>query len=87
MNAVYVYLIASSCFFLLGWIVLLLVAYALAFRGDSAYGFVWTGAPSAASIKLRSKAAGEVARVHKSKGPYKPGQKRRTGVSAPHILG
>jgi hypothetical protein len=36
MDAMYVYLIASSGFFLLGWVVLLLVAYALAFRGDSA---------------------------------------------------
>jgi hypothetical protein len=36
MNAMYVYLIASSWFFLLGWVVLLLVAYALAFQGDSA---------------------------------------------------
>ena len=36
MNAVYVYLIASSWFFLVGWVVLLLVAYALAFRGDVA---------------------------------------------------
>ena len=36
MNAMYVYLIASSGFFLLGWVVLLLVAYALAFQGDSA---------------------------------------------------
>jgi hypothetical protein len=35
MNAVYDYLLASSWFFLLGWIVLLLVAYALAFPGDS----------------------------------------------------
>jgi hypothetical protein len=36
MNAVHGYLVASSWFFLLGWIVLLLVAYALAFPGDSA---------------------------------------------------
>lgn len=36
MNALYVYLIASSAFFLAGWIVLLLVAYAIAFQGDSA---------------------------------------------------
>ena len=36
MNAVYVYLITSSGVFLLGWVILLLVAYALAFRGDSA---------------------------------------------------
>jgi hypothetical protein len=36
MNAMYVYLIASSGFFLLGWVALLLVAYALAFQGDSA---------------------------------------------------
>ena len=35
MNAMYVYLIASSGFFLLSWVVLLLVAYALAFQGDS----------------------------------------------------
>jgi hypothetical protein len=36
MNAVYVYLMASSWFFLLGWVLLLLVAYALAFQGDGA---------------------------------------------------
>jgi hypothetical protein len=36
MNAVYVYLMASSWVFLLGWIVLLLAAYVLAFQGDSA---------------------------------------------------
>ncbi len=36
MNAAYVYLMASSWFFLLSWIVLLLVAYALAFQGDVA---------------------------------------------------
>jgi hypothetical protein len=36
MNAAYLYLVASSWIFLLGWIVLLLVAYALAFQGDSA---------------------------------------------------
>jgi hypothetical protein len=36
MDAVYVYLMTSSWVFLLGWIVLVLVAYALAFRGDSA---------------------------------------------------
>lgn len=36
MNAAYVYLMASSWIFLLGWIALLLVAYVLAFRGDSA---------------------------------------------------
>jgi len=37
LNAVQeVYLIASSGFLLLGWVVLLLVAYALAFQGDSA---------------------------------------------------
>jgi len=35
MNAVYVYLMASSWVFLLGWVVLLLVAYVLAFQGDS----------------------------------------------------
>jgi hypothetical protein len=35
MDAVYVYLITSSCFFLLGWVVLLLVAYSLAFQGDA----------------------------------------------------
>jgi hypothetical protein len=64
MNAVYVYVMASSWFFLLGWLALLLVAYALAFQGDSAYGLVWTGARSPTSIKLRSKAAGEAARVH-----------------------
>jgi hypothetical protein len=32
----YEYLIAWSWVFLLGWIVLLLVAYVLAFQGDSA---------------------------------------------------
>ncbi len=36
MNAAYVYLMASSWMFLLGWIALLLVAYVLAFQGDSA---------------------------------------------------
>lgn len=36
MNAAYVYLMATSWMFLLGWIVLLLVAYVLAFQGDSA---------------------------------------------------
>jgi hypothetical protein len=36
MNAAFGYLIDSSWFFLLGWIVLLLVAYAVAFQGDSA---------------------------------------------------
>jgi hypothetical protein len=36
MNAAYLYLIASSWIFLLGWIVMLLVACALAFQGDSA---------------------------------------------------
>lgn len=36
MNVVYVYLMASSWVFLLGWVVLLLVAYILAFQGDSA---------------------------------------------------
>ena len=36
MNACYVYLMASSWVFLLGWIALLLVAYVLAFQGDSA---------------------------------------------------
>jgi hypothetical protein len=36
MNAAYIYLIASSWIFLLGWIVMLLVACALAFQGDSA---------------------------------------------------
>jgi hypothetical protein len=87
MNAVYAYLIASTWFFLLGWVVLLLVAYALAFRGDSAYGLVWTRATTPASIQLTSKASGEVAGVHSRGGPYKAGRKRRTGVSAPHILG
>ena len=36
MNAVYDYLMAWSWVFLLGWIALLLVAYVLAFQGDSA---------------------------------------------------
>jgi hypothetical protein len=35
MNAAYLYLIASSWIFLLSWIVMLLVACALAFQGDS----------------------------------------------------
>jgi hypothetical protein len=51
MNAVYVYLMASSWFFLLGWVVLLLVAYALAFQGDSAYGLAWTRATSPVSME------------------------------------
>ncbi len=36
MSAVFGYLIASSWFFLLSWIVLLLVAYSVAFPADSA---------------------------------------------------
>ncbi len=36
MDAMYLYLIAWSGFFLLGWVVMLLVACALAFQGDSA---------------------------------------------------
>jgi hypothetical protein len=36
MNAAYLYLIVSSWVFLLGWIVMLLVACALVFQGDSA---------------------------------------------------
>ncbi len=36
MNVAFGYLMASSWLFLLGWIVLLLVAYVLAFQGDSA---------------------------------------------------
>jgi hypothetical protein len=36
MNAAYLYLIASSWIFLLGWIAMLLVACAVAFQGDSA---------------------------------------------------
>jgi hypothetical protein len=35
MNAVYVSLVRASLFFLVGWVVMLLVACALAFRGDS----------------------------------------------------
>lgn len=61
MNAVYVYLMASSWFFLLGWVVLLLVAYALAFLGDSAYGLVWTGARSPASIEPQRQRARQFA--------------------------
>jgi hypothetical protein len=57
MNTVYVYLMASSWFFLLGWVALLLVAYALAFRGDSAYGLVWTGARSGVTIEPRRQRA------------------------------
>jgi hypothetical protein len=34
MNALYVSLITSTWFFLLGWVVMLLVACALAFRGE-----------------------------------------------------
>ena len=52
MNAAYVYLIASSWFFLLGWVVLLLVASALAFRGDVAR------APSPAAFDLKLGAGG-----------------------------
>lgn len=36
MNTINLYLIASSWIFLVGWAVLLLVACALAFQGDSA---------------------------------------------------
>jgi hypothetical protein len=35
MDAVYVYLITSSTLFLSGWVVLLLVAYALVFQGET----------------------------------------------------
>jgi hypothetical protein len=35
MNAVYVSLVRASLFFLVGWVVMLLVACALAFWGDS----------------------------------------------------
>jgi hypothetical protein len=35
MNAVYVSLVTASLFFLVGWVVMLLVACALAFRSDS----------------------------------------------------
>jgi hypothetical protein len=35
MDAVYVYLITSSTLFLSGWVVLLLVAYALAFQDEA----------------------------------------------------
>ena len=67
MNAAYVYLMASSWFFLLGWVVLLLVAYALAFQGDSAYGLVWTRATSPASIEsLKGRGRGRL-RPHKLK--------------------
>jgi hypothetical protein len=58
MNAVYVYLIASSWFFLLGWVVLLLVAYVLAFSGDSAQEIHVARAPSPASVKLNVKSRG-----------------------------
>lgn len=34
MNAVYVSLVTASLFFLVGWVVMLLVACALAFRGQ-----------------------------------------------------
>ena len=54
MDAVYVYLITSSWVFLLGWVVLLLVAYALAFRGDSAEAMPTWGQPL--SAVQRSKA-------------------------------
>ena len=58
MNAVYGYLIASSCFFLLGWTVLLLVAYVLAFRGDSAQEIYAARAPLPASVKLNVQSRG-----------------------------
>ena len=58
MNAVYVYLIASSWLFLLGWIVLLLVAYVLAFRGDSAQEIYVARTPLPASVKLNFKSRG-----------------------------
>ena len=53
MNAVYVYLIASSWFFLLGWVVLLLVAYALAFQGDGAQVTYVARAPSPAAFDVK----------------------------------
>ena len=59
MNAAYVYLIASSWFFLLGWVVLLLVAYVLAFRGDSAQETYVARTPSPASVKLNVKSRGQ----------------------------
>ena len=58
MNAVYGYLIASSWFFLLGWIVLLLVAYALAFQGDVAQENYVSRATVPASGKLNVKTRG-----------------------------
>ena len=58
MDAVYVYLIASSWFFLVGWVVLLLVAYALAFRGDVAQETCEARAPSPESVDLNVKGRG-----------------------------
>lgn len=65
MNAVYVYLIASSWFFLLGWVVLLLVAYVLAFRGDSVQEVYVARAPSPASVKLNVKGRGRGRQRHR----------------------
>jgi hypothetical protein len=64
MNAVYVYLIASSWFFLLGWVVLLLVAYVLAFRGDSAQEIYVTPAPLPSSVRLNVKGRGRARPRH-----------------------
>jgi uncharacterized protein (DUF58 family) len=58
MNAVYVYLIASSWFFLLGWVVLLLVAYALAFQGDVPQENYVVRAPLPARVELKVKSRG-----------------------------
>ena len=57
MNAVYVYLIASSWFFLVGWVVLLLVAYALAFRGSAQETYA-ARVPGSSSGKLDDKGRG-----------------------------
>ncbi len=58
MNAVYVYLIASSWFFLLGWVVLLLVAYAVAFQGDIVQETYVARMPSPAGVELKVKSRG-----------------------------
>ena len=87
MNAAYVYLMASSWFFLLGWVVLLLVAYALAFQGDSAYGLVWTGARSPASIEHQRQRARQFAFAQTK---FDTSQVKSGGQECPprtHILG
>ena len=58
MDAMYVYLIASSGFFLFAWVVLLLVAYALAFQGgvrlERLFRFQTAGLPMLEAVLIES---------------------------------